>query len=155
MTESQIQTIKKIIEDILDKLTIEASVEVIEVAEGPRFTIRTPEGGLLIGEGGKNLISLNHLVKKISSHRIYPEEKKKTQFSLDVNDYQAKRMEDLRNIARVNAQRVRYFKKEVVLRTMTSFERRVIHATLSDSPDITTESQGREPRRQVVIKPYP
>jgi len=73
---------------------------------------------------------------------------------LDVNDYQEKKIEELRNMARVNAQRVRYFKKEIVLKPMTSFERRVIHATLADCPDITTESQGRDPQRYLIIKPY-
>ncbi|MFC1625286.1 protein jag [Patescibacteria group bacterium] len=150
----QIDTIKETIENILFKLTIDARVDILDAADGPQFIIRTQEGGLLIGENGKNLISLNHLIKKIINKKIDKQEDNVV-FSLDVNDYQAKKIEDLKNLARLNAQRVRYFKKEVVLKAMSSFERRIIHAILADYPDITTLSQGEEPQRQVVIKPYP
>ena len=148
MTE-QIQKTKKLIKNLLEKLTIEAEINTIDTADGPQFIIRTQEGGLLIGENGKNLISLNHIVKKIVNKKA----KDIFSFSLDVNDYQAKKIEDLKNTARVNAQRVRYFKKEVALKPMTSFERRVVHITLEDCPDITTESIGTDVQRQVVIKP--
>jgi spoIIIJ-associated protein len=83
-----------------------------------------------------------------------PGQGEKVIFSLDVNDYQAKKIEDLKNSAHLNAQRVRYFKKEIVMKPMTSFERRIIHAVLTECPDIITESTGEEPNRRVVIKPY-
>ncbi len=133
---------------------IESEVEMTEGVDGAQFVIRTDEGGLLIGENGKTLISLHHLVRKIGEKKLGMEEKKDFSFSLDINDYQLKRIEDLKNLARLNAQRVRYFKKEVVLRPMTSFERRIIHIVLVDCPDVITESSGEEPFRQVVIKPY-
>ena len=47
----------------------------------------------------------------------------------------------------------RYFKKEVEMHPMNAYERRVIHAALTEYPDITTESVGEEPQRRVVIKP--
>lgn len=154
MEETKVK-IKQIIEDLLKKLTIDARVEIIEEAEGTKFTIRAIEGGLLIGENGRNLISLNHLVKKIlSRHFDFDKEKEDFNFSLDVNDYQAKKIEDLKNLARASAQRVRYFKKEISLRAMTSFERRVVHSALADYPDIATASEGKEPHRQVVVRPY-
>lgn len=151
---SQTQTIKELIEDVLNMLTVDADVEILETAEGPQFIIKTQEGRLLIGENGKNLFSLNHIIKKIAGKKM-DKSKDLMSFSVDVNDYQAKKIEELKNTARLNAQRVRYFKKEVVLRPMSSFERRVVHITLEDCPDITTESRGEELRRQVVIKPYP
>jgi len=151
---NQTQTIKELIEDILNKLTVDASVQVLETAEGPQFIIKTQEGRLLIGENGRNLVSLNHIVKKIVGKKT-DKSKDFMSFSVDVNDYQAKKVEELKNTARLNAQRVRYFKKEVVLKPMSSFERRVVHITLEDCPDIMTESRGEDLRRQVVIKPYP
>ncbi|MDD5033084.1 MAG: hypothetical protein PHC85_03180 [Candidatus Pacebacteria bacterium] len=152
--KEKIEKIKNLIEELLLKMNVLGQVEVIENIDGFQFIIRTHEGGLLIGENGKTLVSFNHIIKKIIGKEVDKDETAFA-FSLDVNDYQTKRIEDLKNIARVNAQRVRFFKKEVALRAMSSFERRVIHAILSDYPDITTESKGSEPRRQVVIKPYP
>ena len=152
----QLENIKKIIETLLDQLSVRGEVEFMETGEGTRFLIRTHEGSLLIGENGQNLLALNHIVKKIADKALKAaSEEEKMIFSLDVNDYQAKKIEDLKNLARLNAQRVRYFKKEIVMRPMTSFERRIIHAVLTECPDIVTESTGEEPNRKVVIKPYP
>jgi len=142
------------IKTLLSKLTIEAEIESLETADGLQFIVRTHEGGLLIGENGKNLIALNHIVKKLVGRKI-ESVKDAFSFSLDINDYQAKKIEELKDLARLNAQRVRYFKKEVVLKAMSSFERRIIHSVLTDCPDIITESIGVEPERQVVIRPYP
>jgi spoIIIJ-associated protein len=152
--EPKIEIIKKIIEDILSKLNVNAEVEYIEGAEGTRFLIRTREGALLIGENGQNLLALNHIVKKIIETISKKTNEEKFSFSLDVNDYQAKKIEDLKNLARLNAQRVRYFKKEIAMKPMTSFERRIVHSFLTEYPDIMTESTGEEPNRRVVIKPY-
>ncbi|PIQ69649.1 MAG: hypothetical protein COY22_01980 [Candidatus Tagabacteria bacterium CG_4_10_14_0_2_um_filter_40_13] len=151
----QLENIKKIIETLLEKLNVKGEVEFMETGEGIRFLIRTREGSLLIGENGQNLLALNHIVKRIAEKVIGGDkENEKIIFSLDVNDYQAKRIDDLKNQARLSAQRVRYFKKEIVMRPMTSFERRIIHAVLTECPDIMTESVGEEPNRKVVIKPY-
>jgi spoIIIJ-associated protein len=152
----KLENIKSIIETLLEKLSVKAEVELMESGEGSRFLIKTHEGALLIGENGQNLLALNHIVKKMADKVISVRaEEEKIIFSLDVNDYQAKKIEDLKNIARLNAQRVRYFKKEIVMQPMTSFERRIIHSVLTEYPDITTESTGEEPNRKVVIKPYP
>ena len=152
----QLENIKKIIETLLEQLSIKGEVEFMETGDGTRFLIRTHESSFLIGENGQNLLALNHIVKKIADKVLNDgREEEKTIFSLDVNDYQAKKTEDLKNQARLNAQRVRYFKKEIIMRPMTSFERRVVHAVLTECPDITTESTGEEPNRKVVIKPYP
>ncbi len=154
--KARLETIKNIIETLLSKLSVKGEIEFMETTEGVRFLIRTYEGALLIGENGQNLLALNHIVKKIAD-KISGEKKEEEKiiFSLDVNDYQAKKIEDLKNVARLNAQRVRYFKKEIIMKPMTSFERRIIHSVLTECPDITTESIGEEPNRKVVIKPYP
>ncbi|OHA05983.1 MAG: hypothetical protein A2934_04020 [Candidatus Sungbacteria bacterium RIFCSPLOWO2_01_FULL_47_10] len=76
-------------------------------------------------------------------------------FFLDVNGYRAGRLDELKEEARGVAKRVRLYRKEVRLRPMNSFERRVIHTALAEYPDIMTESIGDAERRAVVIKPYP
>jgi len=149
--EKEIQTIKELIGETVDRLGLQAKLDVVDGPDGTQFIVRTQEGGLLIGEGGKTLLSFSHIIKKIGEKKL--EKDTGFSFSLDVNDYQAKKIEELKNLARLNAQRVRYFKKEVVLKPMTSFERRIIHVALTDCPDIMTESKGQVPMRQVVIKP--
>jgi spoIIIJ-associated protein len=49
--------------------------------------------------------------------------------------------------------RVKRTGEPYTLDPMHAYERRVIHMTLADDPDVTTESTGREPARRVVINP--
>lgn len=152
--EQQIKIIKSSLEAILEKMTVKGEIDVVEGSECFQFIIRTQEAGILIGENGQHLIALTHLVKKITESEFKKNNLEKIQFLLDVNDYQAKKIEELKNLARMNAQKVRYFKKEIELEPMNPYERRIIHAVLTEYPDIITESTGDDPDRRVVIKPY-
>lgn len=130
----------------------QASVDLIEYPENLFFTVHAKDGGALIGEDGERLRALNHVVHKIAE-RLFPETKETLKFLVDVNDYQKQKIEELKDLARLSAQRVRYFKKEIEMRPMSSYERRIIHATLTEYPDIVTQSTGEGLERRVVIKP--
>lgn len=145
-------TIKSLIENFLDKMGVEGSVEFVDASDMPVFTIQTNEAGILIGEGGQNLFSLSHILKKITNN-IFKEEES-PEFLLDVNGYFVKKINGIKETARLGAQRARFFKKEVELEPMNGFERRAVHEALGEYPDIKTESVGVEGMdRRVVIKP--
>lgn len=145
-------TIKSLIENFLDKMGVEGSVEFVEASDMPVFTIQTNEAGILIGEGGQNLFSLSHVLKKIINN-IFKEEES-PEFLLDVNGYFTKKINGIKETARLGAQRAIFFKKEVELEPMNAFERRAVHEALGEYPDIKTESVGYEGvDRRVVIKP--
>ncbi len=142
--------IQSILEELLHKIHIEYTIERSHVLGGVCFEVHTPDGGVLIGENGQNLFALYYLLRRITDKRFGDAA---VQFSLDVNDYQKKKVEEVKERARMGAQRVRYFKKEVVMQPMSAFERRIIHMTLAEDPDIVTESRGEGETRCVVIKP--
>ena len=153
--KQQVDFIKTTIKDLLDILGVSHDLEFQEGAEGSWFLIKTPEAPLLIGEGGQNLAALNYVIKKIveknTSTASQPTDL--LRFSVDVNDYNKKRIEEIKDLARMHAQRVRYFKKEVEMRPMNAYERRVVHAVLQEYPDIATQSRGEGLERRVVIRP--
>lgn len=151
---NQIQVIKLLVEEMLDKMSVVGEVEVLEDNECPQFIIKTKEAGLLIGESGQNLFALSHLLKRLAENEFKKRELEKIQFLLDINGYQMKKIEELKNLARLHAQRVRYFKKEIILEPMNAYERRIVHSFLTEYPDIITESTGEDPNRRVVIKPF-
>lgn len=141
--------IKLLIELILGKMGIEGNVNFAEGSDLPFFVIKTNEAGILIGEGGRNLLSLSHILKKI----IIKNFENPPQFSLDINGYYIKKINDLKETAKMGAQRARFFKKEIELEPMNAFERRIIHECLGEYPDIKTSSVGVEGRdRRIVIK---
>jgi len=165
-----VSLIKKEIETLVQRMSFGSELESIDVHEGAasRFVIRLHSSGreipqgeelhdhpassnMLIGERGNNLAALEYLLKRILQKK-YNEDWK---FTLDVNDYRMKRLEDLKQDVKSAAKEVRTHKREVSLRPMSSFERRIVHLLLAEYPDITTESIGQEPDRRVIIKPYP
>lgn len=148
----QSSKIQEIIKTFLDKMAVEGEVEGIEKIDSHYFTIKTREAGILIGDNGQNLSAINHLIKKIAEKMARDADQEPLPFLLDVNDYQSKKIEELKNLARMQAQRVRYFKKDITMDPMNAYERRIVHAALTEYPDIKTESTGEEPNRRVIIK---
>lgn len=137
------------VSELVHLMGIEATIEEGAVGDTTTFTLQTKDGKLLIGEDGKRLSALNHIARRMAEH----EHGQVEHFLIDVNDYHRKRFEELRDKAKMGAQRVMYFKKAVALDPMTAFERRVVHLVLQEYPNILTESVGEGAGRKVVIKP--
>src|SRR3989344_9187074 len=76
------------------KIVLEGvSVDTDSQTKSLRFEVRTPDSAILIGERGARLLALNHLVKRIVERELKDE---KLQFFIDINDYQKKRIDDIR-----------------------------------------------------------
>lgn len=147
--------IKQTISGIIEKIPVNAQFKGISGLAGSdmvRFEFTTDEPHLLVGLEGKTLFSLNHLVKKIFEIWCEKNNWKKLSFIVDVNDYQEKRIQELRNRAQIMAERARFFKSNIECPPMNPYERMIIHSFFSDVPDIKTESTGFGRDRRVVIK---
>lgn len=112
--------------------------------------IETPDSSFMIGRDGETLRSLNHLIQKIVE-KNETEERGPSLF-VDINGYQKKRFDNLKNIAHMMAERAKYFKSNIEIDPMPAYERRIIHMFLEGVKDIKTESEGVGPNRRVVIK---
>lgn len=148
--------IKITIQELVERMGFGADVESIDIHQGAtsRFNIRMyGNASMMIGEHGNNLIALEHLLKKILNTE--KGELQDIKFTLDINDYRLKRLEELKQDVKTAAKEVRMYRREAPLRPMSSFERRIVHLLLAEYPDIITESVGQDPNRKVIIKPYP
>lgn len=138
------------IQEITRRLGIEATVEEYEGDEGEIILdIVGDDLGILIGRHGRTLDALQVLVSAITNRRLdirYP-------LVVDVSGYRHRRRLKLEEIARRTADRAARQHRPIALRPMTSFERRVIHMVLRDDRRVTTESEGEDPRRMVVVRP--
>jgi len=144
--------IKKTIEEFLKNMGVSFE-EIVFVSPGklgkPTFVIKSKESGLLIGTDGAHFGALNHLIRKITARR--GEEVTKS-FFIDVNDYQERLVESLKNKASMLAERARSFKTSIEMEPMSSYERMVVHTFLENTPDIITESSGEGEERRVILK---
>ena len=105
--------------------------------------------GLLIGWRGETLRSLQTAVNLM----LGEEGVETRRVILDVERYRARREDQVRELAQRLALRVKRTGEAYTLDPMHAYERQVIHMTLAEDPDVTTESSGREPARRVVINP--
>jgi spoIIIJ-associated protein len=123
--------------------------DVDEKTKSVRYVISTPDSAILIGEHGARLLALNHLVKRMLEKTLVESDRS---FMVDVNDYQKKRIDDIRTKSHILAERARYFKSSVEMDPMSSYERMIVHAEFTDVNDISTESTGTGRDRRVIIK---
>ncbi len=108
-----------------------------------------PEMGVIIGKRGQTLDSLQYLTNLALNRKssVY------TRVKIDTEDYRARRMATLENLARNVAFRVKRSGKAEELEAMNPYERRIIHSALQGVHGVDTHSEGEEPYRHVVISP--
>ncbi len=119
------------------------------------FSVEVSEPHFFMKHDGEALYALNHLVRRIVETRLASRQaKNSTSFPvlIDINDFQKRRIENVRAVAHMMSERARYFKSNIEIDPMSAFERRVVHEFLSDASDLKTESMGYGPSRRVVIK---
>ncbi|MDR2867530.1 MAG: KH domain-containing protein [Acholeplasmatales bacterium] len=113
------------------------------------FRLNTPNNGLVIGKEGRNLASLQYLVRNYLSSMISRGENLRV--SVDIANYQDHHRKNLEILALKVAKEVQSTHLAVRLDPMNAFDRRIIHEHLADWAHITTESVGEGENRAIVI----
>ena len=108
---------------------------------------------LLIGKQGDSLYALQLLVRTLLRAQNELEEYDRFYFTIDVMNYRQRQEEHLTILAKRKAEEAKLSRREIELRPMNAFERRLIHVALKDDSTIETESIGVEPERRIIIKP--
>ena len=149
---------KSIIEALIAKLGLDASVEYQQplAALGSddvnipiTFDIIGDDLGILIGRQGETLACFQYVVRLILAHQT----KTWVPVIIDVEGYKERRYQSLQDLAERTATQVMGRRAPFTLKPMPAFERRIIHVTLADHPDVTTESTGVGESRRVCILP--
>jgi spoIIIJ-associated protein len=71
---------------------------------------------------------------------------------LDISGHRAARRRELEELAATTVAEVKSSGERAALSPMTPFERKVVHDTVA-AAGLTSESEGVEPRRYVVVLP--
>jgi spoIIIJ-associated protein len=111
--------------------------------------IRGENIGALIGRRGETLSSIQYLLRLMVNQQV----KQWKNIVVDVEHYKQRRVEQLTQLAERMARQVAESGRSVALEPMPANERRIIHLTLRDNPDVFTESTGDDDRRKVNIFP--
>ena len=150
------ETAKHILEALLAVMGISASVipsdksSAEERGETPApvaLDINGDDLGILIGRRGQTLACLQYIVRLIVANQL----EAWTPIVIDVEGYKQRRYRALQALAYGTAERVMVRKTPFPLEPMPAYERRIIHLTLAEHPDVTTQSIGEGEMRKVVV----
>ena len=137
------------LEELLDLLDFDGDID-LDV-EGDRAVVSIDGGGdlsKLVGRKGEVLDALQELTRLA----VYRETGERSRLMLDISGHRAARRLELEELAATTVAGVKESGERAALRPMTPFERKVVHDAVA-AAGLTSESEGVEPRRYVVILP--
>ena len=102
----------------------------------------------LVGRDGEVLEALQELTRLA----VYRETGDRSRLMLDISGHRAEVRRQLEELAATTVAQVKETGERVSLRAMTPFERKVVHDAVA-AAGLTSESEGVEPRRYVVVLP--
>jgi len=137
------------LDGVFNLLNVTATNELTEDEKGTKIQIITTQSYSVIGRRGEILDSLQTLAGAIAN--IGREDYKRV--VVDCENYREKREETLKKLAQKLAEKAVKTGRKVAIEPMSPYERRIIHSALSDSTEVKTTSEGKEPNRFIVIIP--
>ena len=143
------QQAQSFLNDVFRGCKLDLSAEAAEAAEGCLLELDGEDASLLRSEGGELLSALEHLLNQAFGRALPPGER----IVCDVQNFRATREAELRAMARHAAERVRTTQTAFTFGPMNSNERRVIHLSLAEEPDLHTESIGEGNARRLKVSP--
>jgi len=142
-----VKVVTEILETLLELLGVTGNVEVLSDEIPLALNIEGDDLGILIGRRGQTLASLEHITKLMVAGRL----KAWLPLRIDVAGYKKRRRDSLQRLALYLAEQVKSRRRAMTMEPMPADERRIVHLTLADNPDVTTHSIGEGESRKVVI----
>ncbi|NME36532.1 R3H domain-containing nucleic acid-binding protein [Fusobacterium sp. FSA-380-WT-3A] len=99
--------------------------------------------GIIIGKKGKTLNSFEYLLNSLI---------KEVRIEIDVEGFKEKRNETLVELANKMAIKAIRTRKTIRLNPMPPRERKIIHEIINQYPELDTYSEGKDPKRYIIIK---
>ena len=141
------QQAAEFLENVFDMTGLQLRVAVKQGITGEVLDIEGRDAELLQAQTGELLEALQHLVNQVFGRSL----EAGARLVCDVNGFRATREAELQAMANLAANRVRQTGMAFTFEPMSANERRIIHLTLADSPDLFTESIGEGADRKLRI----
>ena len=148
-SEELLSGVREHVQELLAATGLEGEISVKDEDEFIQVDIDSEDSGLLIGQKGETIDSLQYLVN-VAIYRERPFEKK---IVLDAGGYRERRVKAVQGMALRAAKKVSRNGKAVELPPMSASERRAVHTYLKDDPRVTTSSNGKDEDRKITILP--
>ena len=143
------ERVREILEQVVETLDLDASVEVDEDAEQITGRIEGEDVGLLIGRRGQTIDA----VQLVCYRAAFRGAEDRKRVIVDAAGYRERRREVVERQADRAAERASGTGREIELEPMSPTERRIVHEHLKDRAGIETFSEGEDPERAVIVAP--
>lgn len=143
---------KKIVEiskNIIELICFKQEIKLIPDLKKNKIIVEGNDLSVLIGKNGKNIEALDYIINLIAKRKKLAARK----IIIDVKDYRKKNIEEINKLALRMAEKVKKEGKKIILRPMSSYERKIVHNLLSKVKEVKTKSKDNEPNRRIVIYP--
>ncbi len=128
-------------------LGVKAAVDVEETPQGPRINLAGEEAEILVRHRGEPLKALQHVVD-MAYGRTLPDDKR---VFVDALEYRKGKDVELRQMAKLLAEKVKQTGLDQQLGPLNPYERRIVHLAVAELPGVTTESVGDAFSKTVLI----
>ena len=149
--ETNIEVAQKLSEELLTLMGVDAKVDVSEDKENQALVVDISsdnETGLLIGRHGQTLLSVQAAIGMMLKQKLG----EWVRVIVNVGDWRQKEEQHLKELAESTAERARTTGEPQPIYNLTPSQRRIVHLTLSEDPDLSTESEGEGEERYLVVK---
>lgn len=130
-------------------LNITACTELVSEGEKVEINVTAANTTSIIGKRGVMLDAIQTLAGAVAN--TGREDYKRV--VVDCENYRENRESTLNKLAENLAQKAIRLGRKICLEPMNPYERRIIHAALSEREGVTTQSEGKEPNRYIVVVP--
>ena len=153
-TSSSLQDkVKEILIKILNLMGIDAEVETSVTSERITANVKSSQGALLIGKKGQTLESLQLITSLIANKQMSMNgDNRRVRILLDTEGYRKRRESNLEKLAEQIATRVKETGKTEMMDPMPAQDRRIIHISIGDDPELDVVSEGEGIYRKIVIR---
>ncbi len=141
--------LRQLVELVCDALGVPATVSISESGTDLTARISGSDVALLIGKRGQTIDAIQHLANAV----LRTEDGPHLTATVDAAGYRARRRQTLERAAEQAAQEALADGRSVPLEPMSAVERKLVHLYLQERGGVTTESEGAEPNRRIVVAP--
>jgi spoIIIJ-associated protein len=135
------------LEELLDIADLDGDIDTY--IEGDRAHVSiVSESEVLVGPDGEVLDALQELARLA----VMTETGNRSRLMLDVAGFRERRRKELQTLAADAVEEAKSSGESVRLAPMNPFERKIVHDAVA-AAGLTSESEGEEPRRRVVVLP--
>ena len=134
---------------LFDVLKINADVTLVSEDEKIEINVNAQNTTKIIGKHGETIDAIQTLASAVANTG----REKYARVVVDCENYRETREATLERLADNLAQRAMRLGKKIQLEPMNPYERRIIHAKLSEYEGVKTTSEGKEPNRYIVVIP--